>query len=158
MTMEKTAASPRMSVMGIGLKAGAVVGGALVLTAAISLLYPDAFRITRSYGALLVAGIALAVIGFSLNLMAAFQMLKAHREDRLAAGWAYRVFLNPMYFFMVFVTLPGITLLFNSWLVLAVIPIGAVAVHLLAKEEARYLEAAYGEAYRAYRRSVKVRF
>jgi protein-S-isoprenylcysteine O-methyltransferase Ste14 len=147
-----------MSVMGVGLKAGAVVGGLLALTVIASFVYAPVFRIAEGYGALLAAGITLAVIGFSLNMAAALQMMKAHKEDRLATGWMYRTFLNPMYFFQVFLTLPGVALLFNSWLVIAVVPFSAVAVHLFAKEEARSLEAAYGEAYRAYRRKVPIRF
>jgi protein-S-isoprenylcysteine O-methyltransferase Ste14 len=147
-----------MSVMGVGLKAGAVVGGFLALTVAFSFVYSPVFRITDAYGVMLAVGIALAVVGFSMNLVAAFQMLDAHKQNRLASGWMYRVFLNPMYFFQIFVTLPGVALLFNSWLVLTVIPFGAVAVHILAKEEQRYLEREYGDAYRAYLKSVPVRF
>ena len=150
--------SGKMSVMGVGLKAGAVVGAALVLTVALSFVFSPVFQITSEYTGLLIAGIVLAVVGFALNLVAAFQMLAAHKQNQLATGWAYRVFLNPMYFFQMFLTLPGVALLFNSWLVLAAVPLGAVAVHFLAKEEQRHLEAAYGEAYRAYRSRVPIRF
>jgi len=156
--MERAAMSHRMPVMGVGLKAGAVVGALLALTAAVSFQFAPALRITENYAALLAAGIALAAVGFSLNMAAALKMLAAHRENRLATGRLYRVFLNPMYFFQVFLTLPGVALLFNSWLVLAAVPLGAAAVHILAREEGRHLEAAYGEAYRAYRRSVKIKF
>jgi len=150
--------SGKMSVMGIGLKAGAVVGGYLAVTVALSYLFWPTFRIAEGYTALVVAGIGVAVVGFSLNMVAAVQMLKAHKEDRLATGGMYRLFLNPMYFFQIFVTLPGIALIFNSWLALTSVLVGAVAVHLFAKEESRYLEKAYGDAYRAYRRNVPVRF
>jgi protein-S-isoprenylcysteine O-methyltransferase Ste14 len=150
--------SKKMSVMGIGHKAGAVVFVYLAATFAISYFTDPFFRITDSYGALLTVGIVLAAVGFSANLVAAVQMLRAHKADRLATGGLYRVFLNPMYFLMMFVTLPGVTLLFNSWLVLTTIPVGAVAVHLFAREEGRYLEERYGEAYRAYHRSVPVKF
>ena len=150
--------SKKMSVMGIGHKAGIVVFGFLAVTFAISYYTQPLFRITESYDTLLTVGIALAAVGFAANLVAAVQMLKAHNSDHLATGGLYRVFLNPMYFLMMFVTLPGVTLLFNSWLVLTTIPVGAVAVHLFAREEGRYLEEGYGEAYRAYRRSVAVKF
>ena len=148
----------KMSVMGIGHKAGAVVFGVLAVTFVISFYFAPAFRITESYGALLAAGIALAAVGFAGNLAAAFQMLAAHKKDRLATSGLYRVFLNPMYFLMIFVTLPGVALLFNSWLVLTTVPVGAVVVHLFAREESRYLDGRYGEAYRAYRRNVPVKF
>ena len=148
----------KMSVMGVGLKAGAVVGGTLVLTAVLSFVFSPVFQITSFYGPLMIAGVALAVVGFALNLVAAFDMLAAHKKNQLASGWTYRIFLNPMYFFQVFITLPGIALLFNSWLVLTAVPIGAVAVNLLAREEQRHLENEYGDAYRAYRNRVPIRF
>lgn len=150
--------SGKMSIMGIGHKAGIVVFGVLAVTFAISYFTEPLFRITESYGTLLAIGITLAAVGFAANLIAAFQMLAAHKLDRLATSGLYRVFLNPMYFLMMFVTLPGVTLLFNSWLVLTTIPVGAVAVHLFAREEGRYLEGRYGEAYRAYCRNVPVKF
>jgi protein-S-isoprenylcysteine O-methyltransferase Ste14 len=126
----------RMSVMGIGHKAGSLVGGCLVLTATLSYVFSPLFRITgSSYGVLLTVGIILAASGFSLNLAAAFQMLRAYKKDRLATKGLYHVFLHPMYFFMLFVTLPGITLLFNSWLVLTAVPVGIAAVKYFVKEE-----------------------
>lgn len=148
-----------MSVMGIGPKAGAVIGGYLILTVILSYLFSPVFRITRnSYGALLAVGIAMAVVGFSLNLAAASQMLKAHKNDTLATKGLYGVFLHPMYFFQVFVTLPGVTLLFNSWLALTAVPVGIVAVKLLVKEENQFLGSRYGERYSEYRRKVLIRF
>jgi len=63
-----------------------------------------------------------------------------------------------MYFFQVFLTLPGIALLFNSWLVLTVVFAGAAAVRLFEKEENRYLESRFGEAYSAYSERVPIKF
>ncbi len=149
----------RMSVMGVGHKAGAVVGGYLVLTVVLSCIFSPLFRITRdSYSVLLVIGIVIAAVGFSLNLAAAFRMLRAHRKDVLATEGLYGIFLHPMYFFQVLVTLPGITLLFNSWLVLTTVFVGIAAVKLFAKEENHYLESRYGDAYRKYRRKVWIKF
>lgn len=149
----------RMSVMGIGHKAGAVVGGYLVLTVIPSYIFSPLFRITEgSYSTLLMVGIIMAVVGFSLNLAAAFQMLGAHKKDTLATTGLYRIFLHPMYFFQLCVTLPGVTLLFNSWLVLTTILVGIAAVKLFVKEENNYLETRYGDTYRTYRRKVPIKF
>lgn len=149
----------KMSVMGIGHKAGAIVGGYLVITIVLSYLFSPFFRITaNSYEVLLIVGIIAAVLGFSLNLAAAFQMLKAHKNDTLATRGLYAVFLHPMYVLQLFVTVPGITLLFNSWLVLSAVIVAIAVVKLLVKEENIYLENRYGEAYRAYRDKVLIKF
>jgi len=149
----------KMSVMGIGHKAGAVVGGYLVLTVVLSYVFSPSFRITSgSYSTLLTAGIVMAVVGFSINLAAAFQMLKAHKKDALATTGLYGIFLHPMYFFQVFVTIPGVTLLFNSWLVLTTVLVGIAAVKLFVKEENHYLENRYSDAYREYIQKVLIKF
>jgi protein-S-isoprenylcysteine O-methyltransferase Ste14 len=146
-----------MPVMGVG---GKIAIPALLYTAiaeAVSLFFRPLYRITgndRALRTLRAAGVTMAAAGFSLNLVAAFSMLKASREDRLATGGLYRLFRDPMYVLQIFITLPGLFLLFNSWLVLSgVVPV-YVAYRVLVREEHTYLEERYGEAYREYLRGV----
>ena len=56
------------------------------------------------------------------------------------------------------VTLPGVTLLFNLWLVLTTVLVGIAAVKLFEKEENHYPENRYGDAYREYRQKVLIKF
>ena len=149
----------KMSVMGAGHKIAAVVVLYLALAEGISLLASPVFRITeQAYSTLLVTGIILAVTGFSLNLAAAAQMLKAHKAGCLATGGFYGIFLNPMYTLQVFITLPGLMLLFNSWLVMAAVIAAYVACRIFVREEEQYLESRFGDQYREYRRNVPVKF
>lgn len=55
-------------------------------------------------------------------------------------------------------TLPGIALITNSYLVLTVVPVAAVVVKLFAREENSYLKNRYGAAYEAYRAKVPIRY
>ena len=96
----------------------------------------------------------MVAVGFSLNLVAAFSMLKAHREERLATGGLYRLFRDPMYVVQIFLTLPGLLLLFNSWLVLAGITPAYIAYRVFVREEHTYLENRFGKAYREYLKKV----
>jgi protein-S-isoprenylcysteine O-methyltransferase Ste14 len=149
----------KMSPMGIGPKAGIVIGACLAVTGLISYLSRPLFLIAgKSYGVLLAVGIVLAVVGFSINLLASLQMLKAYKMDTLATNGLYGFFLHPMYFFQVFMTLPGIALITNSYLVLAVVPVAAVVVKLFSRQENEYLKARYGTVYEAYRAKVPVRY
>ncbi len=148
----------KMSVMGVGPKAGLIVGGYLALTVLLHYVLFPLFRITEQPSVLIVVGIVLAVVGFSLNLLASMEMLKAHKRDELAIKGLYGAFLHPMYFFQVFLTIPGITLLFNSWIVLSTVLVGIVAVKLFVQEENKHLESRYGDAYREYVRKVPVKF
>ena len=147
----------KMSVMGVGAKIAIPVLIYLIITEAVSLLIQPLFTITANYSILLIIGIALIAVGFSLNLIAAFAMLKAHKEDRIATGGLYKIFRDPMYVLQIFLTLPGLFLLFNSWLVLTGIIPAYIAYRVFVREEHAYLAGKYGEAYAQYIQSVPVR-
>jgi protein-S-isoprenylcysteine O-methyltransferase Ste14 len=148
----------KMSMMGIGHKAGAIVGIYLAATAAASYIFSPVFRITEnSYGTLLAIGLTLAFVGFAANLAAAVQMIKAYKSGTLAKKGLYAIFLNPMYTMQLLVTVPGITLLFNSWLVLTTIVAGLVSVRIFVKEEESYLESKFGSEYTEYREKVLIK-
>jgi protein-S-isoprenylcysteine O-methyltransferase Ste14 len=144
----------KMSVMGVGGKIAIPTLLYMIVALAVSRFFRPSFRITGKHRSLRRAGIAMIAVGFSLNLVAAFAMLKANREDRLATGGLYRLFRDPMYVLQIFITLPGLFMLFNSWLVLTGIFPAYAAYRLFVKEEHRYLEARYGEAYREYLKTV----
>jgi protein-S-isoprenylcysteine O-methyltransferase Ste14 len=143
-----------MSVMGVGAKIAVPTFLYLVVAEAISWFTRPLFDITGNYGLLLIAGIVLVAVGFSLNIAAAISMLKAHREDRLATNGLYHLFRDPMYVLQIFITLPGLFLLFNSWLVLAGVIPAYIAYREFVREEHSYLENRFGEAYREYMANV----
>jgi len=143
-----------MSVMGVGAKIAIPTFFYMAVAAAVSRFCRPMFRITGNSRALRTPGILLAATGFSLNLAAAFAMLKAHKEERLATGGLYRLFRDPMYVLQIFITLSGLFLLFNSWLVLAGVVPAYLAYRVYVREEHRYLEKRFGEAYREYLKTV----
>lgn len=152
-------AEQKMSLMGVGGKIAAVFVIYLAVTAGISLWAAPLFQITAEYrGALTVAGIVIAIAGFALNLTAALQMMRAHRSGVLASGGWYAVFLHPMYTFQILITIPGVLLLFNSWLVLTAWPVVFAAFKKFAKEEERYLANQFGDEYRTYKEKVFCKF
>jgi protein-S-isoprenylcysteine O-methyltransferase Ste14 len=143
-----------MSVMGVGVKIAIPILLYVAAAAVASWIFDPVFRITDNYTPLLIAGIVLMAAGFSLNLVAAFSMLKAYREERLATGGLYHLFRDPMYVLQIFITLPGLFLLFNSWLVLAGVVPAYLAYRIFVQEEHKYLEDRFGEGYREYLKEV----
>ncbi|HWS29700.1 MAG TPA: methyltransferase [Clostridia bacterium] len=147
-----------MSLMGVAGKIVVVLLIALAVTEGISLLTAPAFKITDDYASLTIIATIAAVVGFALNLAAAFEMLSAHKKGELATGGLYAWFLNPMYAFQLLLTVPGLLLLLNSWLALATVAPTFVAFKMFAKEEERYLEERFGGEYTAYRGKVLFKF
>jgi protein-S-isoprenylcysteine O-methyltransferase Ste14 len=144
----------KMSVMGVGGKIAFPTLLYVVVAGVLSRIFRPLFRIAANERSLRAPGIAMIALGFFLNLVAAFAMLKASREDRLATEGLYRLFRDPMYALQIFITLPGLFLLFNSWLVLAGVIPAYGAYRVFVKEEHRYLESRFGEAYRQYLKTV----
>lgn len=147
----------KMSIMGVGHKIALPTLLYVAIAEAASWFARPLFGITDNRAALLTAGIALIIVGFSLCLAASYSMLKAGKEHRLATGGLYAILRDPMYVFQIFLTLPGLFLLLNSWLVLAGVIPAYVCYRLFVREEHKYLEGLYGEEYRQYLKKVPVK-
>lgn len=100
-------------------------------------------------------GTILAVVGVSFIAVARYQLGKSFsvkpEARELVTHGLYSKIRNPIYVFGV-VMFTGVLLVFQKpilWLVLAVIVTGQA---FRARREARVLEAAFGDAYREYRR------
>ena len=147
----------KMGVMGVGAKIAIALLIYVAATVVLNWIEWPSFLITDHYTTLLIIGIALIVVGFGLNLVAAFTMLKATKENRLATGGLYAIFRDPMYVLQIFLTLPGLFLLFNSWLVLSGIIPGYFFYRVFVREEHTYLESKFGEEYREYVKKVPIK-
>ncbi len=148
-----------LGVMGVGTKIVVPVAVCIVITGLISYFTYPFFRIAEDYNILLIIGIVAAVIGFSFNLAAAFPMLTGFKKGKLVTTGMYRLCRNPMYVFQLFITLPGLMILFNSWLMLiSTIIVGFLAFKILVKEEYEYLLRKFGEEYKSYCSSVLIKF
>lgn len=148
----------KMSVMGVAGKIAAVLILSVAITAGIHYLSGSVFTITENDHTLVIVAVAMAVAGFTLNLISAFGMLSANRKGQLATGGFYSVFFHPMYTFQLLITVPGLLLFFNSWLVLVAVIPAFIAFKVFAKEEERYLEEKFGPLYKDYREKVRIKF
>ncbi len=149
----------KMSLMGVGGKIAIVLVLYLAISITLDLVFAPLFKMTTTdYSTVLIIGIALVVVGFSLNLGAALPMMKAYKKEGLVTKGLYHLFLNPMYVFMIFLTLPGICLILNSWLVLGSVVPAFIAYKIFVREEHKYLEEKFGDEYRAYKKSVIIKF
>lgn len=148
----------KMSLMGVGGKIAIVLVISTLITETISVLSGSTFRLTNNYDDLVPVAIVLAIVGFAINLIAAFGMIGAYNKDELATKGLYSIFLNPMYTFQIFITVPGLLLLLNSWLVLITVIPTFIAFKIFVKEEQQYLENKFGKKYADYKNKVLIKF
>lgn len=131
----------------------------MALTAVISYTMYPAFRITRDhYTLLLIIAILLIFTGVLGVISVAGKLLKCFKERKLMTDGLYRVCRNPMYASYVFFVIPGLCLLFNSWLVLSTVIVNLTLTLLLVPREYEYLEKTFGDEYRDYLRKVWIKF
>lgn len=105
---------------------------------------PWGFRV----GALAVAA------GLLLWLRSIVQVRRAFNAHRLVTTGAYRLCRNPLYAAFIVLFIPGIALLADNLLLLAISAAVFLVFKLLIGQEERYLAAEFGEEFERYRRSV----
>ena len=104
---------------------------------------------------LLVAGIALNVVGFITQKRAGTDPIPFNPSTRIVKHGIYRFTRNPMYIGFALLTLGLAIMIDSAWMLLGV-PIGVVLIdRLVITREERYLERKFGEEYLNYKRRVR---
>ncbi len=101
-----------------------------------------------------VLGIGIFAVGLFIHLKAANSMSKAFKDNRLLTDGAFKYCRNPMYATLFFMIIPGLSLIFNLWLIIVVTPILLIIFFLRIHEEDEYLEKQFGDDYINYRKKV----
>jgi len=131
-----------------------VVFTAVQIAAVVALFW---FLVTMkgSWGAKRYAGTALVVVGAAFIAVARYQLGKSFsirpEARELVTSGLYSKIRNPIYMFGI-VMIVGVILAVQKpalWIFLVAVVVGQT---LRARREARVLEAAFGDAYREYRR------
>lgn len=147
--------SKKMTVVGVGEKIIALTLVYLAPAIYLGKVYPTVFRFTADRSPVLWGiGWVLVGLGVVTNFGAAFEMLAAYRQGKLATGGFYAVTTHPMYTTHIFTTIPGLALLLNSWLILPASLVMYLANKRFAKVEDAWLAQKFGREYEEYRRRV----
>lgn len=131
----------------------------LGITVVIDIYTKPLFTITmNNYSLLLVISIILLVTGISIVAVTGRKLLKSFKAGILMKDGLYKIFRNPMYAAYILFNIPGICLLFNSWLVLTTVIINFTLFKIFIREEHRYLEEKFGDEYKKYLDKVLFKF
>ncbi len=148
-----------MTILGAAPKIAIPTFSYLIITIIIDRMTRPLFIITHQrYIILLTIAIILILGGAIIVAAAGRKLLKSYKADVLMTDGPYRIVRNPMYVAYLIFVIPGICLLFNSWLVLTTVLVNFILLKLFIRAEYRYLEDKFGDEYRAYLKEVWFKF
>ncbi|MGE5457372.1 MAG: methyltransferase family protein [Methanococcaceae archaeon] len=131
----------------------------LLLTVIINSFVNTDFRITGNhYPVLMTIAIIMILTGIMGVISAARKLLKSFKQNVLMTDGLFRICRNPMYVSYLVFIIPGICLLFNSWLVLTTVIVNFVLLLVFIPKEYEYLEQTFGDEYKRYLENVWIKF
>jgi protein-S-isoprenylcysteine O-methyltransferase Ste14 len=107
---------------------------------------------------LTMIGIILLFIGIPFLIISVITMSKAYKVDYLCITGVYSMCRHPLYSSWIIFIIPGITLFFNSWLLLTIPVIMFLIFKILIKREESFLQNKFGEPYIDYKNKVSLLF
>jgi protein-S-isoprenylcysteine O-methyltransferase Ste14 len=124
----------------------------LVLVAA-NIIWPAAFRLGFGAGGLIAAA-ALLAVGLPLWLGSVIQVLVLVPRKRLITSGPFALMLHPIYTTVALLVIPGVGLLMDSWVGIAIGAVLYVSTRIFAPAEEQLLEKYFPAEYPAYRAKV----
>ncbi len=118
----------------------------------LNVIFPAAFRLHLGVAGA-VLGWALLVIGVPIWLMSAVQILTHVPRHELITSGPFALVLHPIYTSVALLVIPGIGLLLDTWMGLAIGGILYAIARRLARDEERELARTFPD-YQAYRARV----
>ena len=133
-----------------------VLAPVFLLALVTSLAWPRLFGyLGKLRGVGFALGIELAAVGLVFWASAAYQLLSAHKNGRLATGGTYGLCRNPIFSWWIFFVFPMLALGLDSWLILVLSPFTFFLVRPSTRREEVELESHFGEPYVVYKNRVR---
>jgi len=149
----------KMSVLGVAPYIAAPTFLYLALAVVITFLDGEVFKFTNGdYVPLIIAGAVMIFIGVLMVIYCGRKVLKSFSSGMLMTDGLYKIFRNPMYAAYLIFIIPGLALLFNSWLALTTVLVNYILFSVFIKREYVYLKEKYGVEYENYLAKVFIKF
>jgi len=151
--------SDRISFLGIGIKLTVLtLGYSAVIIFIHYFTYPVFYIKFLPYRLFLISGIFLIVIGIPLYIVSGFSVHKAYFGNTIITKGVYSICRHPLYSSFIFFIVPGICLLFKSWIAFSVPFVMYIFFRVLIKEEEDYLRDKFADEYEEYKKEVSFVF
>jgi protein-S-isoprenylcysteine O-methyltransferase Ste14 len=142
----------KLNFFGIGPKIGKIAIPWLVLSIIINQIFKPLFSFVPGKSMILmIAGIAVVVVGLVFYFATLQLLLKGLKETKLVTTGAFYLCRNPLYSSLILLVFPGFAFIMNSWLILSTSVVAYILFKLNIKDESRELEKFFGENYLKYK-------
>ena len=142
----------KLSFYGIGPKIGVILIPWLVITIVLSSISSYFVFTHEPHTNLQIAGSILLIVGLIFYFSSVRLLLKGLKSGKLVTSGTFGLCQNPLYVSIIFIIIPALSLLLNSWLVLTTCFVGFIPFKLFIKREYQDLEKFFGEEYLKYKR------
>jgi protein-S-isoprenylcysteine O-methyltransferase Ste14 len=149
----------KMTIFGVGIKIALFTILYFFISVIFNNIFKPSFNISLyNSNSLYYSGIILIFIGCLWIFGCTRKLRKSFKAEYLMKDGLYSIFRNPMYAAYLLFIIPGIGLLFNSWIVLSTVIIFYIFFAIFIREEYRYLEEKFGKEYLDYKKKVLIKF
>jgi protein-S-isoprenylcysteine O-methyltransferase Ste14 len=107
---------------------------------------------------LIITAIILLCIGIPLYLVTLKALKTAYKKQKLITSGIFSICRNPLFAEVIFLLLPGIILIFNSWLLLTIPCFMYVMFKVFINREESLMEKEFGEEYVKYKNKTSTIF
>jgi len=148
-----------MSIIGIGLKLAIMTLMYSIIIVVFIFFSKIDFSIDLiPYKLLIIIGSILIFIGILFLIFSIISIIKAYKVDSLCINGVYSICRHPLYSSWIICIVPGIILIFDSWILLTIPIIMYIIFRILIKQEESFLQSKFGETYVDYKNKVTLLF
>ncbi|KPL10315.1 MAG: hypothetical protein AMS26_21640, partial [Bacteroides sp. SM23_62] len=127
--------------------------------AIVNYYYKPIFKIgIVPYKVLIIIAFLLLVTGIPLYLKTLMVLKAAHKKQELITNGVFSICRNPLFAVVIFLLLPGILLLFNSWLLLTIPCFMFLMFKIFIIREEHLMANEFGQEYIDYKNSTSTIF
>ena len=121
----------------------------------LNILYPQYFRLHSGLVGIII-GTTFLIIGLPFWLISVVQILVYIPKNKLITKGPFAILLHPIYTSVAIFVIPGISLIFDTWVGLGIGTILYIISRFFRGQEEKALHSIFPEEYHTYRSKVKI--